>query len=57
MKWSRLGSNFLRKKTEETLKLYVKQRNKYVSFLKKAEKEYDQNLRKMLQIIRNFGKQ
>ena len=44
MKWSRLGSNFLRKKTEETLKLYVKQRNKYVSFLKKAEKEYDQNL-------------
>ena len=42
-KWSRLRNNFFRKKTEETRKLYVKQRNKCASFLKKAEKEYYQN--------------
>ena len=41
---SRLKKNFLRKKTEETRKLYVKQRNKCVSLLKKAKKEYYQNL-------------
>ena len=40
----RLRNNFLRKKTEETSKLYVKQRNKCVSLLKKAKKEYYQNL-------------
>ena len=44
MKRSRLRNNFLRKKTEETRKLYVKQRNKCVSLLKKARKEYYQNL-------------
>ena len=44
MKRSRLRNNFLRKKTEETRKLYVKQRNKCVSLLKKAKKEYYQNL-------------
>ena len=38
MKRSRLRNNFLRKKTEETRKLYVKQRNKCVSLLKKAKK-------------------
>ena len=44
MKRSRLRNNFLRKKTEETRKLYVKQRNKCVSLLKKAKKESYQNL-------------
>ena len=44
MKSSRLKNNFLRRKTQETRKLYVKQRNKCVSLLKKAEKEYCQNL-------------
>ena len=44
MKRSKLRNNFLRKKTEETCKLYVKQRNKCVSLLKKAKKEYYQNL-------------
>ena len=44
MKRLRLRNNFLRKKTEETCKLYVKQRNKCVSLLKKAKKEYYQNL-------------
>ena len=36
IKRSRLRNNFLRKKTEETLKLYIKQSNKHVSLLKKA---------------------
>ena len=44
MKRSRLRNDFLRKKTEETCKLFVKQRNKCVSLLKKAKKEYYQNL-------------
>ena len=44
MKRARLRYNFLRKKTEETRKLFVKQRNKCVSLLKKAKKEYYQNL-------------
>ena len=44
MKRSRLRNNFLRKKTEETRKFYVKQRNKSVPLLKKAKKEYYQNL-------------
>ena len=44
MKRLRLRNNFLQKKTEETCKLYVKQRNKCVSLLKKAKKEYYQNL-------------
>ena len=43
-KRSRLRNNFLRKKTEETRKFYVKQRNKSVPLLKKAKKEYYQNL-------------
>ena len=44
MKRSRLRNNFLRKKTVETRKLYVKQRNKCLSLLKKSKKEYYQNL-------------
>ena len=44
MKTSRLRNNMLRTKTEETCKLYVKQRNKFVSLLKKAKKEFYQNL-------------
>ena len=44
MKRSRLRNYFLRKKTEENCKLFVKQRNKCVSLLKKAKKEYYQNL-------------
>ena len=44
MKRSRLRNNFLRKKTEETHKLHVQQRNKCVSLLKNAKKEYYQNL-------------
>ena len=44
LKSSRLRNSFLRKKTEETRKLYVKQRNKCVSLLKKAKKEYYQSL-------------
>ena len=44
IKSSRLRNSFLRKKTEETRKLYVKQRNKCVSLLKKAKKEYYQSL-------------
>ena len=44
MERSRLRNNFSQKKTEETHKLYVKQRNNCVSLLKKARKEYYQNL-------------
>ena len=45
MKRSRLRNSFLQnKKTEETCNLYVKQRNKCVSPLKKGKKEYYQNL-------------
>ena len=44
MKSSRLRNSFLRKKTEGIRKLYVKQRNKCVSLLKKAKKEYYQSL-------------
>ena len=44
MKRSRLRNNFLRKKTEETRKLYVKQRNECVSLMKKVKKVYYQNL-------------
>ena len=44
MKRSRLRNNFLRKKTEETRRFYVIQRNKFVSLLKKVKKEYCQNL-------------
>ena len=44
MKRSRLRSNILWRKTEENIKLYVKQRNKCVYLLKKAKKEYYQNL-------------
>ena len=44
MKSSRLRNNFLQKKTEETHKLYVRQRNRCVSLLKKAKKESYQNL-------------
>ena len=44
IKSSRLRNSFLRKKTEETRKLHVKQRNKCVSLLKKAKKEYYQSL-------------
>ena len=44
MKRSRQRNHFLQKKTGETWKLYVKQRNKCVSLLKKAKKEYYQNL-------------
>ena len=36
MKRSRQKNNFLRKKTKETGKLYVKQRNKCVSLFKKS---------------------
>ena len=41
---SRLRNNFLRSKTEETRKLYVKLRNKRVSLLEKAKKKHYQNL-------------
>ena len=41
---SRLRNNFLRSKTEETRKLYVKLRNKCVSLLEKAKKKHYQNL-------------
>ena len=44
MKRLRLRNNFLRKKTEETRRFYVIQRNKFVSLLKKVEKEYYQHL-------------
>ena len=44
MKRSTLRNNFLRKKTDETRKLYIKQRNKRVPLLKKAKKEYYKNL-------------
>ena len=44
MKKSRLRNNFLWRKTEETRKPYVKLRNKCVSLLKKAKKEYYQNV-------------
>ena len=44
MKRLGLRNNVLRKKTKETRKLFVKQRNKCVSVLKEAEKEYYQNL-------------
>ena len=44
MKRSRLRKNFLQKKTEETCKISVKQRNKCVSLLEKGKKEYCQNL-------------
>ena len=58
MKRSRVRKKFLRKKTEEIRKLYVKQRNKWVSLLKKAKKEYYKHLdEKMLQIIKIFRKQ
>ena len=57
MKRSTLRNNFLRKKTEETRKLYVKQRNTCVCLFKKAKKDITKICRKMLQIIRNFGKQ
>ena len=40
MKRLRLRNNFLQKKTDETHKLHVKQRNKCVSLLKTAKKEY-----------------
>ena len=40
----RLRNTFLRKKAEENRKLYVKQKNKCVSLLNKAKKEYYQNL-------------
>ena len=43
MKRSRLRNNFLRKKTEETRRFYVIQRNRFVSLLKKVKKEYFQN--------------
>ena len=38
MKRSRLKNKFLRRKTEETRKLYLKQRNKCVFLLKKVKK-------------------
>ena len=58
MKRSRLGKNFLRKKTEETRKLYVKERNECVSVLKKLIKNITKPwMRKMSYIIRHFGKQ
>ena len=41
---SRVRKNFLRKKTEEIRKLYVKQRNEWVFLLKKAKKQYYQHL-------------
>ena len=44
IKRSRQKNNFLRKKIKKPRKLYVKQRNKCVSLLKKAKKEYYQNL-------------
>ena len=44
MKRSRVRKKFLRKKTEEIRKLYVKQRNKWVFLLKKAKKQYYQHL-------------
>ena len=39
-----MRNNLLRKKTEETRKLYVKQRNKCVSLMKKAKSKYYENL-------------
>ena len=54
----RLRNDVLRKKTEENGKLYVKQRDKYVSFLNKLKKSVIKNwVRKMLKIKRKFGKQ
>ena len=44
MNRSRLRNTYLRKKTEENRKLYVKQRKKCVPLLKKAKREYYQNL-------------
>ena len=44
MKRLRLRKKFLRKKTDKTFKLYVKQRSKCVSLLKKGKKEYYQSL-------------
>ena len=58
MKKSRLKNNFLPKKTEETHKLYAKQRNKRVLLLKKVKKEYYQNLdEKNVIDNKKFGKQ
>ena len=54
----RLRNDVLRKKTEENGKLYVKQRDKYVSFLNRLKKSVIKNwVRKMLKIKRKFGKQ
>ena len=44
MKKLRLRKKFLRNKTDKTFKLYVKQRSKCVSLLKKGKKEYYQSL-------------
>ena len=44
MKSSRLSQNFLRKKTDEICKLYIKQRNECVLLLKIGKKEYYQSL-------------
>ena len=44
MKRLRLRKKFLRNKTDKTFKLYVKQRSKCVSLLKKGKKEYYQSL-------------
>ena len=54
----RLRNDVLRKKTEENGKLYVKQRDKYVSLLNRLKKSVIKTwVRKMLKIKRKFGKQ
>ena len=54
----RLRNDVLRKKTEENVKLYVKQRDKYVSFLNRLKKSVIKTwVRKILKIKRKFGKQ
>ena len=54
----KLRNDALRKKTEENGKLYVKQRDKYVSLLNRLKKSVIKTwVRKMLKIKRKFGKQ
>ena len=56
MKRPRRRNQFLREKTEDTRKLYVKQRNKCVSLLKKAKKYYQNSEEKNVIDNKKFWK-
>ena len=55
---SRLCNKFLKTKTEEPKQLYNKQRNLWVTLLRKAKRNYFAELdNRILKDTRNFGKQ